>query len=99
MASMHIKGFILQKLLTDGPLWDYELVEAVKHEYTVSGEYWTGTVRLTLTDLYSGGLLDQLDTASGAAGDGDQQKILFRYQVNSFGRKRMEQSGILEASR
>lgn len=96
MARVHIKGYVLQKLLADGPLWDHEVVAAVAAEYGVSGEYWAGTVRLTLTDLYSGGLLDEV----GADVDPDREnKIRLRYQVNEFGRERMTQSGLLEVVR
>ena len=52
MAPVHMKGYVLQKLLHDGPLWD------------------------------------------PARCDG-QEKPLFRYEVNAFGRERMEQSGLL----
>lgn len=101
MARVHIKGFVLQKLLRDGPLWDHEVVAAVEDEYGVSGEYWAGTVRLTLTDLYSGGLLDEVgadvDPSRGGAGGGE--KLMLRYQVNGFGRERMAQSGLSEAVR
>ncbi|MDQ4118506.1 MAG: hypothetical protein M3235_16310 [Actinomycetota bacterium] len=97
MTRVHIKGFVLQKLLADGPLWDHEVVAAVENEYGVSGEYWAGTVRMTLTDLYSGGLLDEVgaDVDGGGAGE----KVTLRYQVNDFGRERMTQSGLLEAVR
>lgn len=97
MASMHIKGFVLQTLQADGPLWDYEVVEAVQRHYDVSGEYWTGTVRLTLTDLYSGGLINEVDVTVDPDRTGGAEKVLFRYQVTEFGRERMVQSGLLEA--
>ena len=97
MARVHIKGYVLQKLLRDGPLWDYEVVDAVENEYGLSGEYWAGTVRLTLTDLYAGGLLDEMGTDVDPARTGGKEKILFRYQVNDFGRDRMAQSGLMEA--
>lgn len=97
MARVHIKGFVLQKLLRDGPLWDHEVVAAVEDEYGVSGEYWAGTVRLTLTDLYSGGLLDEVGADVDPARGGE--KLMLRYQVNGFGRERMAQSGLSEAVR
>ncbi len=97
MTRVHIKGFVLQKLLADGPLWDHEVVAAVENEYGVSGEYWAGTVRMTLTDLYSGGLLDEV--GADVDGGGTGEKITLRYQVNDFGRERMTQSGLLEAVR
>lgn len=97
MIRMHIKGFVLQTVLRDGPLWDYEVVEAVENEYGVSGEYWAGTVRLTLTDLFSGGLLDEVGSDADPARTGGKLKILLRYRVNMFGRERMAQSGLMEA--
>lgn len=98
MGRMHIKGFVLQKLLADGPLWDYEVVEAVEDRYGVGGEYWMGTVRLTLTDLYSGGLLDELDSTVDPSRSGGKEKVLFRYRVSTFGQERMAQSGLMEVS-
>ncbi len=95
MAPVHMKGYVLQKLLHDGPLWDYEIVEAVERRYGTAGPYWTGTVRLTLIDLYSGGLLNELEVTVDPARCDGQEKPLFRYEVNAFGRERMEQSGLL----
>ena len=95
MAPVHMKGFVLQKLLQDGPMWDHEIVDAVAKRFGTSGPYWTGTVRLTLIDLYSGGLLNELDVTVDPAKSDGQQKPLFRYEVNAFGRERMEQSGLL----
>lgn len=99
MARVHIKGYVLQKLLADGPLWDHEVVAAVEQEYGVSGEYWAGTVRLTLTDLYSGGLLDEVGADVDPARSTDGEKITLRYRVNGFGRERMVQSGLLAVAR
>lgn len=94
MAAMHMKGFVLQRLAESGPLWDYEVFDAVSSKYGVSGAYWVGTVRLTLTDLYSGGLLDQVETAIGSEGNVSEGKLVIRYSVNAFGHERMEQSGL-----
>lgn len=99
MARMHIKGFVLQELQRNGPLWDREVVAAVENEYGVSGEYWAGTVRLTLTDLYSGGLLDEVGADVDPARSESGERITLRYQVNDFGRERMVQSGLWEAAR
>lgn len=95
MAPVHMKGYVLQKLLQDGPLWDYEIVDAVEKRFGTTGAYWTGTVRLTLIDLYSGGLLNELDVTVDPARSDGQEKPLFQYEVNEFGRERMEQSGLL----
>ncbi|MDN5914267.1 MAG: hypothetical protein L0I76_04020 [Pseudonocardia sp.] len=96
MAPVHMKGFVLQKLLQDGPLWDYDVVDAVEQRFGVSGPYWTGTVRLTLIDLYSAGLLNELDVTVDPTKSDGQEKVLFRYEVNAFGRERMKHSGLLE---
>lgn len=88
---LHIKGHLLHVLAQREALWDDELCDLVCTEYRLDGEYWRGTVRLTLTDLYSGGLLDEVDT--GIAEDGDRLRVRFR--VNDFGRERMRQSGLL----
>lgn len=99
MARVHIKGYVLQKLLADGPLWDHEVVAAVEQEYGLSGAYWAGTVRLTLTDLYSGGLLDEVGADVDPARSTDGEKLTLRYRVNGFGRERMIQSGLLAVAR
>lgn len=94
---MHMKGYILRLLADRGQMWDDEIVDTVCAEYGLSGDYWTGTIRLTLTDLYSGGLLDELDATVDPSRTGGVEKILFKYSVNDFGRTRMAQSGLLGA--
>jgi len=91
-----MKGYVLQ-LLQKAEMWDYEVVEAVMAEYGVSGEYWFGTVRLTLTDLYSGGLLNEVTTTVDPDKSFGQEKVLVKYALNDFGRTRMEQSGLTGA--
>ena len=98
MSGVHIKGYILQLLLEKGPLWDHEVVDAVATAYGVTGPYWTGTVRLTLTDLYAGGLLTELAATVDPEKSQGETKILFQYAVNDFGRTRMEQAGLLGAT-
>jgi hypothetical protein len=58
---MHIKGYILQLIERTGAMWDYDVAADVMTTYGLSGDYWHGTVRLTLTDLYSSGLLDETE--------------------------------------
>ncbi len=85
------------ELLSVAPMWDNELAAAVMQEYGLSGEYWYGTVRLTLTDLYSGGLLDEVETTVTATDDGEE-RLLFKFALNDFGRDRMRQSGLTVAT-
>lgn len=99
MSSLHIKGYLLRLLSERGALWDNEIADAVLAEYGLSGEYWRGTVRLTLTDLYSGGLLDELETAMAPESAPGKEKLLFKFGLNDFGRERMRQSGLLEGTR
>jgi hypothetical protein len=98
MPNIHIKGYMLQLLARQGAMWDYEVADQVMSAYGLSGEYWYGTVRLTLTDLYSGGLLDELETTIDPDKSLGKEKILFRYQLSDFGRERMTQSGLMEVS-
>ncbi len=99
MPDLHIKGYMLQLLARTGAMWDYEVADQVMDAYGLSGDYWYGTVRLTLTDLYAGGLLDELETTIDPTKSMGVEKILFRYQLNDFGRDRMRQSGLMEAAR
>lgn len=100
MSSLHLKGYLLRLLAEPEAQqtgrWDDELCDAACAEYGLAGDYWRGTVRLNLTDLYSGGLLDEVETAlsDGAA----PERVLFRFRLNDFGRERMRQSGLLEVA-
>jgi len=92
--QVHMKGHMLQVLDRGGAMWDYDVADEVMNAYGLSGDYWHGTVRLTLTDLYSGGLLDELEATINPAKAGGEEKVHFRYQLSEFGRKRMQQSGL-----
>jgi hypothetical protein len=95
MAKMHMKGYILQ-LLARGQLWDHEIAADVMSEYGLSGDYWYGTVRLTLTDLFSAGLLDEIETTVDPDKSFGEEKLLFKFGLNDFGLDRMRQAGLLE---
>lgn len=96
---MHIKGHMLQLLATRGALWDHEIADDVMTRYGLTGDYWYGTVRLTLTDLYSSGLLEEVETSVDPDKSFGEEKLLFKFTLNDFGRERMRQSGLLEATR
>lgn len=98
MPDVHIKGYILQLIARNGGMWDYDVAADVRRAYGLSGGYWDGTVRLTLTDLFSGGLLDELDIAVDPNKSGGEPKLLFKFALNDFGRERMAQAGLLEAT-
>ncbi|NMG42873.1 hypothetical protein GPA22_03865 [Aromatoleum toluvorans] len=91
MARVHIKGYILQLIAQAEGIWDNEIATAVCAEYGKDGAYWHGTVRVILTDLYSGGLVKSLEERFDAYGD----KMRFRFALSDFGRQRMADTGLL----
>lgn len=93
MPDMHIKGYILQLIERNGSMWDYDVAAHVMATYGLSGDYWHGTVRLTLTDLYSSGLLDETECQVGAVAG--EERLQAKFAVNAFGRERMAQTGLL----
>jgi hypothetical protein len=96
MAELHIKGRILQLLEERGPLWDYEIFEALAAEYPeVEGQYWYDTIRLKLADLYSSGITTEVDEALDPDKSFGNEKILFRFDLTEFGRDRMRHTGLL----
>lgn len=98
MSELHMKGYMLRLLATGGARWDYEIADDVMSAYGLSGDYWYGTVRLTLTDLFSGGLLDEIETTIDPEKSFGEEKLLFKFGLNDFGRDRMRQSGLLEVA-
>lgn len=98
MPEMHIKGHILQLIARNEEMWDYDVAAAVMRTYGLAGEYWYGTVRLTLTDLFSGGLLDEVETSVDPDKSFGEHKLLFKFALNDFGRERMAQAGLSEVA-
>lgn len=94
MGQVHIKGRILQLLARAESLWDYEIGDVILKEYGLSGPYWIGTIRMTLTDLHAGGLVDYIESKVDEGRDGG--RLLNRYRLNGFGRERMRQTGLME---
>lgn len=96
MAKIHIKGRILQVLLRTDALWDHEISDVILREYGLQGAYWVGTIRMTLTDLHAGGLIDHLESRVDPRSPRGAEKLLNRYRLNGFGRNRMRQTGLME---
>ena len=94
----HLKGIALEELARRGPLWDYEIVDTVMDEHGVSGRYWAGTVRATLTDLFAGGLIAEVGVDVDPARSFGEEKILHRFELTDFGRLRMRQAGLREGN-
>jgi hypothetical protein len=95
MSKVHMKGRLLQILEAEGAMWDYDLAERMLTEYGQEGEYWYGTIRVTLTDLYSGGLLEVLEEALDPEKSYGKEKVLFKFGLTEFGRQRMADTGLL----
>jgi len=96
MKRLHMKGFILRLLdqNKDG-LWDYEIAQMVLAEYRHSGDYWCGEVRATLTDLFSGALLEEIEDRLDDSEYFGAGKVLVKFKLTPFGRKRMIETGLL----
>ena len=97
MPDMHIKGYILQLIERNGSMWDHDVAADVMATYGLSGDYWHGTVRLTLTDLYSSGLLDETECKVGTVAGAE--RLQAKFALNAFGRERMAQTGLLGGAR
>ncbi|MFA9461227.1 hypothetical protein [Thiohalorhabdus methylotrophus] len=93
MAKLHLKGYILYLLSTQASgLWDHQIAERVMKEYGVSGLYWHGTVRLTLTDLYASGLIEVVEEKLDDGTYFGKDKILICYALSDFGRERLSEA-------
>lgn len=90
-----MKGFIL-RLLDGHPggLWDHEIAEQVLAEYRHRGDYWRGEVRATLTDLFSGALLEEIEDALDDGKHFGAGKVLVKFRLTPFGRRRMVETGL-----
>ncbi len=95
MSKLHIKGYILHTLKRrqDG-LWDHQLAEQVLKEYGLQGAYWRGTVRTTLTDLHTGGLIEEIDQALDDGSHFGNGRVLLKFRLSPFGLERMQDTGL-----
>lgn len=96
MGKVHIKGRILQLLEHSETLWDHEINRVIQKEYGLNSPYWTGTVRMTLTDLHAGGLIDHMASQIDPDSKPGAEKLMNNYRLNAFGRERMRQTGLME---
>jgi hypothetical protein len=101
MSRVHVKGRLLQILEEEGGQYDHELAARLAREYgEQDSAYWHNTIRLTLADLHSGGLVlpreaDDLIDPSLTFG---VEKLVRRYELSDFGRERMAATGLLRAA-
>lgn len=90
----HMKGHLLETLAHNGRMWDHDLTDDVMQELGLVGDYWYGTVHLTLTDLYAGGLISEAGATVDLTKSRGQEKVLFQFELTDFGRMRMVQAGL-----
>lgn len=96
--QIHIKGHILLQL-NDAPdgLWDYEIANKVLKDYDVgmNAIFWNGEIRATLTDMFSGALIEELEDKLDNGEHFGPDRLLCKFRLTSFGRERMQETGIL----
>lgn len=96
MKKLHMKGFVLRLLNeNENGLWDYEIAQRVLSEYGHSGAYWRGEVRATLTDLFSGALLEEVEDRLDNGEYFGADKVMVKFKLTPFGRRRMIETGLL----
>ena len=96
--NIHMKGYILLQL-NDAPdgLWDYEIASQVLKDYDVDKNtvFWKGEVRATLTDMFSGALIEELEDKLDDGEHFGPERVLCKFRLTPFGRERMQETGIL----
>lgn len=97
MKKLHMKGRILQLINDQGDagLWDWEVSNVIEREYSISGSYWRGTTRVTMTDLYSSGIIESAEEALDEKGYFGLNKVSFKFRLSDFGRQRMRDTELL----
>lgn len=95
--GLHMKGFILQQLCKAGEdgLWDHEIMQLVFDEYGRDGPYWKGEIRATLTDLFSGALVLEVEDDLDDGRYFGSGKILMKFKLSAFGTARMVETGLI----
>ncbi|OHR66516.1 hypothetical protein HMPREF3291_01390 [Bacillus sp. HMSC76G11] len=101
MGKIHIKGRILQiihentKEKSSKGIWDYDIARQILKEYELAGAYAMGNVRVTLTDLFSGALIEAVEEKLDEGEHFGAGKILFKFALTSFGEERIHDTGII----
>jgi len=96
MNKLHMKGRILQ-LIHDQQhvgIWDWQITDAVMSEYGLNGAYWRGNTRVTLTDLFSSGIIESVEEELDHQAYFGAGRVLFKFKLNDFGRQRMRDTAL-----
>lgn len=96
MNKLHMKGRILQLIndQQDVGIWDWQITDALMSEYGVRGAYWRGNTRVTLTDLFSSGIIESVEEKLDDLAYFGPGRVLFKFRVNDFGRQRMRDTAL-----
>ncbi|WP_339842817.1 hypothetical protein [uncultured Halopseudomonas sp.] len=91
MSKLHMKGRILQLIneWQEEGIWDWQVTDALMGEYGLSGAYWRGNTRVTLTDLFSSGIIESVEETLDDQAYFGLGRVLFKFRLNDFGRQRM----------
>lgn len=91
--KLHQKGFLLVQLSRTDSLWDDSLINRTCSEYSLSGNYSRRAISIALDELASAGLIQKLEEKLTSLQG--KQILSFRYRLSDFGRKRMQDTGLL----
>ena len=91
--KLHQKGFLLVQLSRTDSLWDDGLIDRTCSEYSLSGNYIRRAISIALDELASAGLIQKLEEKLTSLQG--KQILSFRYRLSDFGRKRMQDTGLL----
>lgn len=96
MSRLHMKGRILQLINAkqDAGIWDWQVTDALMSEFGLSGAYWRGNTRVTLTDLFSSGIIESVEEKLDDEAYFGAGRVLFKFRVNDFGRQRMRDTSL-----
>lgn len=96
MNRLHMKGRILQLInaTQDVGIWDWQVTDALMKEFDLSGPYWRGNTRVTLTDLFSSGIIESVEEELDNQAYFGAGRILFKFRLNDFGRQRMRDTAL-----
>ncbi|VVN89029.1 hypothetical protein [Pseudomonas fluorescens] len=96
MNKLHMKGRILQLINAqqDVGIWDWQIADALMSEYGICGAYWRGNTRVTLTDLFSSGIIESVEETLDDQAYFGPGRVLFKFRVSDFGRQRMRDTAL-----
>jgi hypothetical protein len=92
--KLHQKGFLLTALSRESVAWDYALVARTVAEYGVAGRRGINAIRIALDEMASAGLIERVEERLDDGAHFAVGKVLFRYRLTDFGRRRMQDTGL-----